>query len=421
MRKNFEDFAELLQQRHADIQAEIVAAADQAAQRDYQLQMSERQKADEQSRYPRVLRMRFDKLVEEDQAWKRHVEQRDTKSRKLALLDRLSDHDHTFAFNREKRKRYGCTANWLARSQQFQDWIADAESSTFWLSGLPGTGKTVLATSVIDTLLVRKGREAVAVAHFFCQYNKAETLKARVLVGSLIRQCLGDEGQLAANHETYLDQILGDGALGVEDMKAFFLKVVLENKEELVVVVDGFDEMAFEQRSIVLAVLQHVAQAPEARVKVFISSRHDVGKEIEQALPKVATRSMNCQFVVKDVVTYIKMGLAEKVQAGSFSVADAALLAIVEEMLVEKSTGKYVYFFPSNPPAKPDFLWVFSANNLYKTTASSGPSSSSKTSAPKKTTTRSTNSSPRSRKTSPRPSVKPSAASCAPKRKASPP
>ena len=76
--------------------------------------------------------------------------------------------------------------------------------------------------------------------------------------------------------------------------------------------------MAFDQRSVVLDVLRHVSSAAEARVKTFISSRHDVGKEVEQALPKLTTRSMNGQFVVKDVITYIKLGLAEKVQSGSF-------------------------------------------------------------------------------------------------------
>ena len=341
VKKNFEDFAELLQKRHTDIENEIAAATDQASQRDYQLQLAERQKADESSKYPRVLRFRFDRLVEEDKAWKRHVEQRNAKSRKFELLDKLSDHDHSFAFNRERRKRYGCTANWLARSQQFQDWIADTESSTFWLSGLPGTGKTVMATSIIDSLLVRKGAFAVGVAYFFCQYNKPDTLQARTLLGSLIRQCLAEE-HTPANQETYLDQILSSESLNEDDMKAFFLKVLTENPREQVLVVDGFDEMAFDQRSVVLDVLRHVSSAAEARVKTFISSRHDVGKEVEQALPKLTTRSMNGQFVSKDVITYIKLGLAEKVQSGNFSVTDSALLSIVEEMLVEKSTGKYV-------------------------------------------------------------------------------
>ena len=341
VKKDFEDYAALLQKRYQDFQDEIISATDQAAQRDRQLQVAEKQKADEASRYPRVLRLKFDRLVDEDRAWKRQVQLRNAKTRKDGLMDRLSDHDHMSPFHRERKKRYGCTAVWLPRSRQFQDWLADNEPSTFWLSGLPGSGKTVMATAVIDSLLLRKGPEAVGVAYFFCQYNKAETLKARTLLGSLIRQCLAEEN-LPANHETYLDQILSHEPLNVEDTKAFFLKVVLEASEEQILVVDGFDEMIYDQRSVVLAVLRHISESTDARVKIFISSRHDVGREIELALPKLTNRSMSCQFVVKDVATYIKLALAEEVQLGTFIVSDNALLPIVEEILVEKSNGKYV-------------------------------------------------------------------------------
>ena len=339
LKKDFEDYAALLQKRYQDFQDEIVLAIDQATQRDRQLQVAEKQKADEASRYPRVLRLKFDRLVEEDRVWKRQVQLRNAKSRREGLLDRLSDHDSMSPFHRERKKRYGCTAVWLPRSRQFQDWITDNEPSTFWLSGLPGSGKTVMATAVIDSLLLRKGAEAVGVSCFFCQYNKAETLKARTLLGSLIRQCLVEEN-LPASHETYLDQILSHEPLNVEDTKAFFLKVLSEASEEQVLVVDGFDEMIHDQRSVVLDVLRHISGSADARVKVFISSRHDVGKEIEQALPKLINRSMSCQSVVKDVATYIKLAIAEKVQLDILKVGDNALLPIVEEILVEKSNGK---------------------------------------------------------------------------------
>ena len=104
VKKNFEDFAELLQKRHVDIENEIAAAADQASQRDYQLLLAERQKADESSKYPRVLRFRFDRLVEEDKAWKRHVEQRNAKSRKLELLDKLSESRSFLCFQQGKEE-----------------------------------------------------------------------------------------------------------------------------------------------------------------------------------------------------------------------------------------------------------------------------------------------------------------------------
>lgn len=339
IRQDFADYAALIQRRHQDVKDELLGAADQAAQRDHKLQVAERQKAEMSSIYPRALRLKFDRLVDEDYDWKRHVEIREARSRREKLLDRLSNYDHASSLNRERKKRYGGTTIWLPNSTQFQDWLADSEPSIFWLSGPSGSGKTVMTTTVIDSLLNLKGHEAVGVAYFFCQYNKAESLKARTLLGSLMRQCLTEE-DLPSNHETYLDQILTDEPLNVEDTKAFFSKVVSEAPEDHVIVIDGFDEMASDQRSVVLAVLRHVSVSPGSRIKLFISGRRDAGKEIELAAPKLVNRSLSGQFVYKDVSTYIKLALMERAELGKLSVSDNAILAIIEEMLVEKCHGK---------------------------------------------------------------------------------
>ena len=339
VKKDFVDYAALIQRRHRDVKDELVVASDQAVQRDRQLQLAEQQKADEASKYPRILRLKFDRLVDEDRAWKRQVQIRDGRIRKEKLLDRLSNYDYRSPFIRERKKRYGSTAIWLSKSRQFQDWMADTEPSVFWLSGTSGSGKSVMTTAVIDSLLIRKGPEAVGVAYFFCQYNKAESLKARTLLGSLVRQCLTEES-LPTNHETYLDQILANEPLNVEDTKAFFLKVVSEASEDQIIVIDGFDEMACDQRSVVLAVLRHLSVSQNSRIKIFISSRHDAGKEIELAAPKLLSRSLSGQYVHKDVSTYIKLALIEKAERGSLSIGDNAILRIIEEMLIEKCNGK---------------------------------------------------------------------------------
>ena len=339
VKKDFGDYASLIQRRHRDVQDELVVAADQGAQRDAQLQVAERQKADESSKYPRVLRLKFDRLVDEDRGWKQQVDIRETRLQRERLLGKLSTYDYASALNRERRKRYGSTTIWLPRSAQFQDWLADPEPCIFWLSGSSGTGKTIMATAVIDSLLIRKGPEAVGVAYFFCQYNNAESLKARILLGSLVRQCLTEEN-LPSNHETYLDQILTDEPLNVEDTKAFFLKVVSEAPEDQVIVIDGFDEMARDQRTVVLAVLRHLSVAPNSKIKVFISGRHDAGKEVEYAATKLVSRSLSGQYVHKDVATYIKLALIEKAELGKLSIGDNAILPIMEELLIEKCRGK---------------------------------------------------------------------------------
>jgi Cdc6-like AAA superfamily ATPase len=42
--------------------------------------------------------------------------------------------------------------HWILEKEPFRDWRDNNESNVFWLTGLPGTGKTTLAGFIIDHL-----------------------------------------------------------------------------------------------------------------------------------------------------------------------------------------------------------------------------------------------------------------------------
>ncbi len=56
-------------------------------------------------------------------------------TRKLELLNKLSDYNYMAPYRRASLKRYGHTAGWLTESTEFADWMADPKSSIFILSG----------------------------------------------------------------------------------------------------------------------------------------------------------------------------------------------------------------------------------------------------------------------------------------------
>lgn len=48
----------------------------------------------------------------------------------------LSTHDYVAALKRMRKKRYGTTSSWLSQTEVFKNWLEDAKSSTFLLSGI---------------------------------------------------------------------------------------------------------------------------------------------------------------------------------------------------------------------------------------------------------------------------------------------
>ncbi|GKZ39023.1 hypothetical protein AbraIFM66950_011681 [Aspergillus brasiliensis] len=99
--------------------------------------------------------------------WEMEKVHRDTVEHWLSALDVKAEHQ----IHQEKRKRV-CKdpGRWLLSSPRFKTWANpdSRQNSLLWLSGIPGAGKSVLASVVIDGLSNIQG---ATVAYFYCKYG----------------------------------------------------------------------------------------------------------------------------------------------------------------------------------------------------------------------------------------------------------
>ncbi|TFK22139.1 hypothetical protein FA15DRAFT_714696 [Coprinopsis marcescibilis] len=87
------------------------------------------------------------------------------------------------------KKRTRGTVKWILADSQFSAWFSGF-SGILWGIGMPGAGKTVLASAVIDYLLkLEESDEDICVAFAYCRYSDKQVTAEDVL-GSLIRQQL---------------------------------------------------------------------------------------------------------------------------------------------------------------------------------------------------------------------------------------
>ena len=81
----------------------------------------------------------------------------------------------------------------MTESPELQDWLT-GENRSVWLYGIPGAGKTVLASLVIDEAL-RESSDNTAVAYFYCDDEDRATQQVSRILTSLVEQIAKQDEQ----------------------------------------------------------------------------------------------------------------------------------------------------------------------------------------------------------------------------------
>ncbi len=341
--REFGEFAARLQQQSKQVSEEIRLASEQAADRERQLQVAERKDAARSRKIGRLVHSQVSSLSAEDRAWRVQNQLREIQAQKQKLLDALSTYDYLGPLRRERKKRYGKTGLWLSECREYQDWLHDNKFGFFWLSGILGSGKTVLTTAVIDNLLNQPSQKHICVAFFLCQHDTAASLEARTVLGCLLRQFLTVESMSEAV-ENQLLQLSRGSSSNPEALDPLFSEILDARKDIPVIVIDAFDEIPRSERDVLLSALGQTRSFTRSCIKILISSRQDIHRELETTFPDQYRRTMSCSEVDTDITTYIDLSIEDKLFKGDLVVGDPDLVHVIKDALINGSNGMLAYF-----------------------------------------------------------------------------
>jgi hypothetical protein len=87
---------------------------------------------------------------------------------------------------------FGCrqagTGRWLLDTAEFQSWMR-TEKQTLFCPGIPGAGKTILTSILIDELTTRfRNDEDIGIAYIYCNFRRQDEQRAEDLFASLLKQ-----------------------------------------------------------------------------------------------------------------------------------------------------------------------------------------------------------------------------------------
>ncbi|KAJ7500128.1 hypothetical protein FB451DRAFT_50793 [Mycena latifolia] len=166
------------------------------------------------------------------------------------------------------RVRQAGTGGWFLGHQRFQEWEASA-GGTLWCRGIPGAGKTVLASVVVDHLRAKSGDHNLGVASIYLNHKEAES--PAHLLASVWRQLVLGKSIGSAAQSAY-DQHSEKGTKPSLEEIYQILRSAMTEWSKVYIVVDALDEYPEEERYILLGYLAVMGPT----VNLMLTSRPNI-------------------------------------------------------------------------------------------------------------------------------------------------
>ncbi|ORY61553.1 uncharacterized protein BCR38DRAFT_373468, partial [Pseudomassariella vexata] len=317
-----------------DVKTAIDLAKAQADLQDQQLQAQERKEALKTRRTLKNFISRHDSQL--DQLRLQSTE-RQMRIRRQSLLDGLSSYNHQRPLEQSRRKRYSDTTDWIFQTTEFRRWFY-GRSPFLWCSGKIGSGKTIATASMIDYILLDKGRSDSLVSFFFVQSDYQESLSAGTIMRSILRQRL-DPTHLSTDVESRLQNLSSSSTL--DEIIELLREITLAPKP-FYVIIDGFDECDKPDRHELLRALSSLA-SQGLNTKLFISSRDSLSEEIRKSFPSLEHLSISGLAAHEGITAYINGIVEEKTQNIDLRVGDPGLVEEIKQALIQGADGMFLW------------------------------------------------------------------------------
>jgi hypothetical protein len=110
------------------------------------------------------------------------------KNEDIEILNWLTPVDYGPQQSDYIRRRQAGTGQWLLNSTEYQAWLKTSKQTLF-CPGIPGAGKTILTSIVIDNLIAMFGSdENVGIAYIYCNFRQQDVQTAQGLLRNLLKQ-----------------------------------------------------------------------------------------------------------------------------------------------------------------------------------------------------------------------------------------
>ncbi|KAL8802386.1 MAG: hypothetical protein Q9182_003876, partial [Xanthomendoza sp. 2 TL-2023] len=220
----------------------------------------------------------------------------------------LSVPDPSVNYNEARQRRQASTGKWFTNDSKYAAWKTEP-NSIMWLHGIPGCGKTILSSTIIQDLLnLRQHYDSYAVAYFYFDANRADTQSPSKMIRSLLLQI---SGQGAATFQVlermyWSSQEGSDHRQPTAESVLHCLREATWNLSAVYLVIDALDECT--SRSELLRLLRQINAWSLAQVHMLLTSQRvgDITEVLESFIPHRSIMTIQGPGVDEDIRTYVR-------------------------------------------------------------------------------------------------------------------
>ncbi|KAJ7884781.1 Pfs, NACHT and ankyrin domain protein [Mycena olivaceomarginata] len=230
------------------------------------------------------------------------------------------------------------TGEWLLESDTFQTWVAGI-SQALWLPGVPGAGKTVLASLIIEHLCSiqrSKPRGTIGVAWIYFHHKEESTQTPDDIHLSVARQLAKSSTELYTRLRSAYKE--DPSARPLAHLLVSDARILMGRFEKVFIVIDALDECAEKYRA---RILQIMAGLQLSRANILITSRKNVSDHISTAR-LVDVQRINIDGNDEDIMKYVSTCIKEQTTLAEIIGKDPSLGEEIVQKIVKSCQGMFL-------------------------------------------------------------------------------
>lgn len=268
------------------------------------------------------------------------------------IIDWLGSCDTSANHNLACRKHEDTTGNWFFQTEAFMKW-RDSMKSSLWLYGKPGSGKTILFSTIVEHITNMCYVTGDQFAYFYFDFRANWTI-VDMLSSIIMQLCIGHKLPPELHHVYHRECLKGKR----QSSQASLFKVllsILKDSHRTFIMLDALDEYAAgRNRKDLLTIIKEMINSSSTYLNILITSRKE--KDIEDEFRALIenTIALEESFINSDIALHIRKCLEND---DSLRDWDDDTKNSIEKILCKKSHGMYI--MPQNKSLmKIRFRWV---------------------------------------------------------------